>query len=99
MSSIKSMLPEECLVIRNSAQVSLPAAELVPGDIVCVKAGNKLPADVRFLQAASDTKFDRSILTGESVPLAATVDSTDDNYLETRCIGMQVSIKTTLVPL
>ncbi|GAW12866.1 hypothetical protein ANO14919_022370 [Xylariales sp. No.14919] len=89
MSSIKSMLPEDCLVIRNSAQVSLPATELVPGDIVFVKAGNKLPADVRFLQASSDAKLDRSILTGESVPLAASVDSTDDNYLETRCIGMQ----------
>ncbi|KAI0431171.1 hypothetical protein F5Y09DRAFT_355238 [Xylaria sp. FL1042] len=89
MSSIKSMLPEECLVIRNSTQMSLLATELVPGDIVYVKAGNKLPADLRFLQVSSDAKLDRSILTGESVPLAASVDSTDDNYLETRCIGMQ----------
>ncbi|TGJ78132.1 hypothetical protein E0Z10_g10631 [Xylaria hypoxylon] len=89
MTSIKSMLPEDCLVIRNSAQVSLPATELVPGDIVLVKAGNKLPADLRFLQVSSDAKLDRSILTGESVPLTANVDSTDDNYLETRCIGMQ----------
>lgn len=89
MSSIKSMLPEECLAIRNGAQVSLSAADLVPGDIVCIKAGNKLPADMRFLQTASDTKFDRSILTGESMPLAGSVDSTDANYLETRCIGLQ----------
>ncbi|KAK7754293.1 hypothetical protein SLS62_003586 [Diatrype stigma] len=89
MSSIKSMLPEECLAIRNGVQVSLSAADLVPGDIVCIKAGNKLPADMRFLQTVSDTKFDRSILTGESMPLAATVDSTDENYLETRCIGLQ----------
>ncbi|KAI0526203.1 hypothetical protein F5B22DRAFT_147051 [Xylaria bambusicola] len=89
MSSIKNMLPEDCLVTRNSMQVSLPATDLVPGDIVLVKAGNKLPADLRFLQVSSDAKLDRSILTGESVPLAASVDSTDDNYLETRCIGMQ----------
>ncbi|KAI0967308.1 hypothetical protein F4678DRAFT_249043 [Xylaria arbuscula] len=89
MSSIKSMLPEECLAIRNNVQLPLLAAELVPGDIVLVKAGNKLPADLRFLQVSSDAKLDRSILTGESVPLAASVDSTDDNYLETRCIGMQ----------
>ncbi|KAJ8122867.1 hypothetical protein ONZ43_g1046 [Nemania bipapillata] len=89
MSSIKSMLPEDCIVIRNSTQTSLPASELVPGDIVSIKAGNKLPADVRFLQVSSDAKLDRSILTGESVPLAASVDSTDNNYLETRCIGMQ----------
>ncbi|KAI2601980.1 calcium ATPase [Hypoxylon sp. NC1633] len=89
MSSIKSMLPEDCVVMRNGVQVSLSAKELVPGDIVCIKAGNKMPADVRFLQASSDAKFDRSILTGESLPLAATVYSTDDNYLETRCIGLQ----------
>lgn len=89
MSSIKNMLPEDSMVIRNGVQASLPAQELVPGDIVCIKAGNKLPADMRFLQVSSDAKFDRAILTGESAPLAATVNSTDDNYLETRCIGLQ----------
>ncbi|KAI0376177.1 calcium ATPase [Hypomontagnella monticulosa] len=89
MSSIKNMLPEDSIVTRNGVQASLPAQELVPGDIVYIKAGNKLPADLRFLQVSSDAKFDRSILTGESLPLAATVNSTDDNYLETRCIGLQ----------
>ncbi|KAK8042148.1 hypothetical protein PG993_006671 [Apiospora rasikravindrae] len=89
MKSITSMLPENTMVIREGKQQSLPASELVPGDIVYIKAGNKLPADVRFLQVSSDAKFDRSILTGESAPLAAAVDSTDDNYLETRCIGLQ----------
>ncbi len=89
MSSIKNMLPEECLAVRNGVQVSIPALDIVPGDIICVKAGNKLPADMRFLQVSNDTRLDRSILTGESLPLAATVDSTDDNYLETRCIGLQ----------
>jgi len=89
MASIKGMLPEDCLTVRNGETVSTPAHELVPGDIVLVKAGNKLPADLRFLQVSSDAKFDRAVLTGESVPLAATVDSTDDNYLETKCIGLQ----------
>ncbi|KAI0397631.1 hypothetical protein F5Y17DRAFT_414011 [Xylariaceae sp. FL0594] len=89
MHSIKHMLPEDCLVLRNNAQVSLPAPELVPGDIIIIKAGNKVPADVRFIQVSSDCKMDRSILTGEAIPLSATKDSTDDNYLETHCIGMQ----------
>ncbi|KAI2464195.1 calcium ATPase [Annulohypoxylon bovei var. microspora] len=89
MSSIKNMLPEDSMVIRNSIQISLEARELVPGDIVCIKAGNKLPADMRFLQVSSDAKFDRSILTGESLPLTASVNSTDENYLETRCVGLQ----------
>ncbi|KAK7706288.1 hypothetical protein SLS64_007627 [Diaporthe eres] len=89
MASIKTMLPDECRVLRDGAQVALPASELVPGDVLLVSAGNKLPADIRFIKVSSDTKFDRSILTGESVPLAATVDSTDPNYLETKNIGLQ----------
>ncbi|KAK2001547.1 Na,H/K antiporter P-type ATPase [Colletotrichum falcatum] len=89
MNSIKTMLPENCMVIRDGQQSELPADQIVPGDILIVKSGNKLPADVRFLKVSSDAKFDRSILTGESVPLPASVDSTDVNYLETRCIGLQ----------
>ncbi|KAK3328077.1 hypothetical protein B0T19DRAFT_182658 [Cercophora scortea] len=89
MASIKTMLPDECLIIRDGVQVSTMAADLVPGDILLIKAGNKLPADVRFTQVSSDAKFDRSILTGESVPLAATVNCTDKNYLETKNIGLQ----------
>lgn len=89
MASIKGMLPEDCLTRRDGQNASIPAHELVPGDIVFVKAGDKLPADLRFVQVSSDAKFDRAVLTGESVPLAATVDSTDDNYLETKCIGLQ----------
>ncbi|KAF6809270.1 h k atpase alpha [Colletotrichum musicola] len=89
MNSIKTMLPENCMVIRDGSQVELVADQIVPGDVLIVKSGNKLPADVRFLKVSSDAKFDRSILTGESVPLPASVDSTDNNYLETRCIGLQ----------
>lgn len=65
MASIKTMLPDECRVLRDGAQVALPASELVPGDVLLVSAGNKLPADIRFIKVSSDTKFDRSILTGK----------------------------------
>lgn len=65
MSSIANMLPEECQVVRDSAQMTLFAADLVPGDVLLVKAGNKLPADIRLTQVSSDVKFDRSILTGK----------------------------------
>jgi len=107
MASITSMLPDNCLVIRNGSQSTVVATDLVPGDVLLIKAGNKLPADVRFVEASADAHFDRSILTGggltdiiysrpllttvpgESIPVSATVDSTDDNYLETHCIGLQ----------
>ncbi|KAH8589244.1 hypothetical protein B0O99DRAFT_692649 [Bisporella sp. PMI_857] len=89
MASITTMLPDSCLVLRDGAQTTVVASDIVPGDILYLKSGNKLPADVRFIEISSDAKFDRSILTGESLPLQGTVDSTDDNYLETKCIGLQ----------
>ncbi|KAI9810977.1 MAG: hypothetical protein M1827_005708 [Pycnora praestabilis] len=84
MASITTMLPDNCLVMRNGVQTETVATDVVPGDLIFVKSGNKLPADVRFVEMSSDAKFDRSVLT-----VSGTVDSTDDNYLETHCIGMQ----------
>ncbi|KAI8937735.1 hypothetical protein NX059_005435 [Plenodomus lindquistii] len=89
MASIGTMLPDECLVIRNGSQASVHALDLVPGDIIVVKQGNKLPADIRFVEVSSDSMFDRSILTGESEPIVATVEHTEVNYLETQNIGLQ----------
>ncbi|KAI9799128.1 MAG: hypothetical protein M1825_004895 [Sarcosagium campestre] len=89
MNSITGMLPEDCHVLREGGQRMLPAADVVPGDILYFKAGSKLTADIRFIETSSDAKFDRSILTGESVPVAAFTESSESNYLETKCIGMQ----------
>lgn len=64
MASITGMLPEASLMMRDGVQTTVLAADIVPGDVLYVKAGNKLPADVRFVEISSDAKFDRSILTG-----------------------------------
>jgi sodium/potassium-transporting ATPase subunit alpha len=65
MASIKDMIPGECLVVRDGTPGSIMAADIVPGDILLIKAGNKIPADVRFTEVSSDASFDRSILTGK----------------------------------
>lgn len=65
MASIKTMLPDGCRLLRDGIQVTAHAEEIVPGDVILIKAGNKLPADVRFVQVSGDAKFDRSILTGK----------------------------------
>ena len=65
MNSIKTMLPAECLVLRDGAQSRVPTSGLVPGDIVYVRLGDKIPADLRMIQVSMDLKFDRSILTGK----------------------------------
>jgi sodium/potassium-transporting ATPase subunit alpha len=70
MASITAMLPESCLLIRGSAQTTVMAPDVVPGDVVLIKAGNKLPGDVRFIDVSSDANFDRSILTGMAVLLS-----------------------------
>lgn len=89
MASISGMLPDDCSVLRDGHRVEANAVDLVPGDILYIKFGNKLPADVRFIEVSSDAKFDRSILTGESQPVPGAIDYTDKNYLETNNIGMQ----------
>jgi sodium/potassium-transporting ATPase subunit alpha len=70
MASIKNMLPDDCLVIRDGTQKSIRSTEIVPGDLIRITAGDKLPADVRFVQTSSDVKFDRSILTGDRMQIS-----------------------------
>jgi sodium/potassium-transporting ATPase subunit alpha len=67
MSSIKTLLPDQCLVLRDGNQQEIVSTELVPGDLIYIKLGDKLPADVRFVDTSADAKFDRSILTGSSL--------------------------------
>ncbi|KAJ5432128.1 uncharacterized protein N7458_011284 [Penicillium daleae] len=89
MASITAMLPESCLVIRDGTRSEVVSTEIVPGDTVFIKSGTKIPADLRFIETSHDLTIDRSIVTGESNPIKATIDSTSENYLETRCIGLQ----------
>lgn len=88
MASITGMLPDRCFVLREGSLQEIDGRDIVPGDVLRITLGNKLPADVRFVEVSTDARFDRSILTGETVPLLGSVQSTDDNYLETACIGM-----------
>ena len=89
MKSITSMMPADSFVLRDGAQLHIDPQELVPGDIVYLKLGNKVPADIRISAATGDLKFDRSVLTGESEAVAATVDATSDNFLESKNLAMQ----------
>ncbi|TDL17671.1 sodium-potassium ATPase [Rickenella mellea] len=89
MKSIKGMLPSAVAVLRDGQQVTVPAIDLVTGDLVLVGMGQKIPADLRLLEVSGDLKFDRSILTGESEPVAGRLDKTDDNFLETKNIALQ----------
>jgi Ca2+-transporting ATPase len=60
-------LPNEATVLRSGHRLRVSAAELVPGDIVSLQSGDKVPADLRLLKVR-DLRIDESALTGESVP-------------------------------
>ncbi|KAJ5729077.1 uncharacterized protein N7483_003585 [Penicillium malachiteum] len=89
MASITAMLPESCIALRGGSRVEISAVDLVPGDVLIIKAGNKIPADIRFIEVSHDLSINRSVITGESKPINGSTESTSDNYLETRCIGLQ----------
>ncbi|KAI8363918.1 hypothetical protein BD560DRAFT_373551 [Blakeslea trispora] len=88
MNSINNMLPTQTMVVRDGKTVTIDAANLVPGDVVHVRMGNKIPADLRLVQVSDDLKFDRSVLTGESDAIPGAVDATDDNVLESHNVAM-----------
>ena len=81
LDALRSLMVQEALVLRNLAQRRIPARELVPGDIVILEGGDKVPADVRFIEV-SNLHVDESSLTGESVPVAKNIGVlTDDNLV------------------
>ena len=69
--------------MRNSQKLTVHAEELVVGDIVEVKFGDRVPADIRVV-SASGFKVDNSSLTGESEPQSRSSECTHENPLETR---------------
>lgn len=71
------------MVVRDGHKRDVLAIEIVLGDVVEVKAGNRIPADIRIVEATS-FKVDNSSLTGESEPQTRTPDKSNDNPLETR---------------
>ncbi len=62
---LKSMLKNEAMVLRDNKKEKINAEELVPGDIILLKEGDKIPADCRIIQN-KEFRVDESMLTGES---------------------------------
>jgi sodium/potassium-transporting ATPase subunit alpha len=71
------MLPDNWIIIHNSAKTTIITTEIVPGDILFFKSRNRIPADIRFIEILSDTKFDYSILTGKNQNLSLDITMTD----------------------
>ncbi|KAJ3409277.1 hypothetical protein HDV05_004541 [Chytridiales sp. JEL 0842] len=81
MGSFMSMVPLKCTVIRQGTSQQIPSADLVPGDVVCIRMGDKIPADL-FLFSCTDLKVDNASLTGESEPQERSVDNVQKSLLD-----------------
>merc|ERR1711981_418657 len=83
MESFKNLVPQYALVRRDGEKLNIKAEELTVGDIIEVKFGDRIPADIRVLEARG-FKVDNSSLTGESEPVGRTPEYSHENPLETR---------------
>ncbi|WP_117161059.1 cation-transporting P-type ATPase [Paraliobacillus sp. X-1268] len=87
LEGIKNMLSLQATVIRNGERSDIPSNELVPGDLVILRAGDKIPADVRLIQA-DNLKIEESPLTGEAI----SVDKNTEPLPEDTVLGDRTNL-------
>ena len=77
LAALKKMAAPEAIVMRGGRTVTVPARELVPGDIVLLETGNYVPADVRLIESVN-LQIEEASLTGESVPVKKSAEGIFD---------------------
>ena len=77
LDSIRNMLSAEAMAVREGKTRMIPAEELVPGDVVLLQSGDKIPADIRLCEV-KNLRVEEAPLTGESVPVDKIEDAVDD---------------------
>ncbi|MBU1057629.1 MAG: cation-transporting P-type ATPase [Proteobacteria bacterium] len=87
LTALADTMVSEATVLRNGEKKRIPSAELVPGDIVLLQAGDKVPADCRLL-TIRELQVDESALTGESVPVEKAVEQLEQNTVLAERINM-----------
>jgi P-type Na+/K+ transporter len=75
MDSLRSLSSPTAQAVRNGGNVTVPTMEIVPGDMVEMKAGDTIPADVRLVEAVN-FETNEMLLTGESMPVRKQADAT-----------------------
>ncbi|WP_297429752.1 heavy metal translocating P-type ATPase [Clostridium sp.] len=73
IKALMGLAPKTATVIRSNSEIVIPVEEVIVGDIVLVKPGEKLPVDGEVIEGS--TAIDESMLTGESIPVEKTVGS------------------------
>ena len=78
LAELKTYLKQRARVIRDGAEREIDAANLVPGDIIHLTQGDRIPADGRLL-FVNDLQTDEAILTGESLPVIKSIDAVNSD--------------------
>ena len=78
LESIRQMLSPQANVLRDGRRETIPAEELVPGDIVLVESGDRVPADLRLLKARR-FRSEEASLTGESTPVDKSIEAVEED--------------------
>ncbi|MEM2885161.1 MAG: HAD-IC family P-type ATPase, partial [Thermoproteota archaeon] len=78
MEAMKKLTAPKARVLRDGVEEIVPAREVVPGDIVLLESGDRIPADGQLLEVV-DMKTDEAIMTGESTPVEKRVGVVDEN--------------------
>ncbi|OHA63407.1 MAG: copper-translocating P-type ATPase [Candidatus Wildermuthbacteria bacterium RIFCSPHIGHO2_01_FULL_45_20] len=71
LRALFDLVPPKANVIRGGKETSIPSAEIVQGDIVVLRPGDKVPVDGKIIEG--ETSIDESLVTGESIPVAKTI--------------------------
>src|SRR5271169_6606099 len=77
LDSIRNMLSAEARTVRGGETRLIPADELVPGDVVLLESGDRIPADLRLVNV-KNLRTEEAALTGESVPIDKTTDAVSE---------------------
>ncbi len=77
IDALRQMAAPTASVLRDGLETNIPACDLVPGDIIFLRAGDKIPADARLIEAVN-LQIEEAALTGESVPVEKHIAPLDD---------------------
>ncbi|KAG0226863.1 hypothetical protein B0O80DRAFT_439770 [Mortierella sp. GBAus27b] len=91
LQSFLDLMPQKCFVVRDGKSVAIPAADLVLGDVVFARMGDKIPADI-MIYACTDMKVDNSSLTGETDPQDRSPANDQNNPFEARNLAFNGSL-------
>ena len=67
LRALFDLVPPKALVVRHGQEITLPSSEIIPGDIVVLRPGDKVPVDGEITEG--ETSIDESLVTGESIPV------------------------------